>query len=180
MKKTISYILFLTLIVSTCLKPTDSLYADTVINNFSVKSNSGGNTAKDGEVIQGKTTSSVDITTRINGEIVEDIHEKSSSEYVQVEHSVIANGSSSDITTNVVTEEKQATHGGTVEPLVRQPVETVSKTETTASIINTNEKLDDALFAQNTEAVGHIHLLERIFFTFSKTFTYVLSNIFSY
>lgn len=180
MKNTLTYILFLTLVVPTCLmKPTHILYASTVINNISVSSHSGGNTAKNGEVVEGKTKSSVDSTTIINGKVVEDIHKESSGEYVHVEHTVVANGTSSNITTNVDLGETKQTYENTVEPLVRHPVETVAIAKPTESIISTNEKIDDIRTTLGMEETGQLHLLSRIFFTFSKTFTYVLSNIFS-
>ena len=44
----------------------------TVINNISASSNTGGNTAESGEVIQGKSEASVKVYTEVNGEVVED------------------------------------------------------------------------------------------------------------
>ena len=50
------------------------VWADTttVINNISASSNTGGNTAESGEVIQGKSEASVKVYTEVNGEVVED------------------------------------------------------------------------------------------------------------
>ena len=44
----------------------------TVINNISASTNTGGNTAGSGEVIQGKSEASVKVYTEVNGEVVED------------------------------------------------------------------------------------------------------------
>lgn len=46
-----------------------------ITNSVSSSVNTGGNRAEGGEVIEGKAHSSVDITTVVNGEVLEDYHQ---------------------------------------------------------------------------------------------------------
>ncbi|OGF67509.1 hypothetical protein A3I27_02060 [Candidatus Giovannonibacteria bacterium RIFCSPLOWO2_02_FULL_43_11b] len=62
-----------------------------VENNISVEANSGGNSAKPGEIIEGPASADVQVKTIINGEVVEDIkiHKESSTGTVKIEKKFI-------------------------------------------------------------------------------------------
>ena len=74
-----------------------------ITNTISVSSNSGGNTASKEVVVEGKTLSSVDVETEINGEIVTEIHESSDSEQISVSNSVIVSEGSTTVSTKLAT-----------------------------------------------------------------------------
>ncbi len=169
--------LFVAMVVSTLvLLPT--VYAETnVVNNISVYSNSGGNTAKNGEVVEGKTNSTVDITTVINDKIVEDIHEVSTGEYVHIEHT--ATGTNATTTTKIDMQNEKIKHDQVEAKAVpNRNDDTAIKTESSTIINNLNEPSNDKsnLLLENSETPS---LFTRLIAKISQTFTYVLSNFFS-
>jgi len=80
----------------------------TVINNISASSNTGGNTAESGEVIQGKSEASVKVYTEVNGEVVEDFEKvvESGTADVKVEYKAKTEvNTDGDLNTEVIDEE---------------------------------------------------------------------------
>jgi hypothetical protein len=175
-------------IVSLSLCATKTSYAETVINSISVEAHSGGNTAKNGETVIGTTESSVDITTIVDGEVLEDIHETSTKGYVYVEHTVVANDSKTITTTNIDTEEPEPYAAPLIlEPSVAQIVvesqtsrldDTATTNASSATIISI-QTADTASIAMSEANIEHPSLFVRFFSAVSKTLAYVLSNIFS-
>jgi len=82
-------------------------YAETVIvNNVSSSASTGGNSASNGEVVEGTSQSSVFIETVVNGEVVEYVNKEVVSDEgsvsVTVESNVISNsGEGSHVETNI-------------------------------------------------------------------------------
>ena len=87
----------LTILIILLLAPFP-IWADSVVieNDVSVSANTGGNTAEDGEIIQGISSVDVEVETIINGETVQD---------VQI-HEELASPAGGSSTTPVVVEKK--------------------------------------------------------------------------
>jgi len=137
-----------------------------IINSISVSSNSGGNTANNGEIIEGTTNSSVDIETTVNGERLEDIHKTSSSSSIYIEQVVTANGKDASSTTYVDTE-------------ARRTDDTATENQSSIAITNFNEiRGENTESSQGEKTVATFSFFSRFFTTFSRTLTYVLSNLF--
>ena len=78
----------------------------TIENNVSVEANTGGNSASEGEIIQGTSSVDVEVETIINGEVVEDIeiHEESTSTPVIIEKKIENIVEDATTTTNIKVE----------------------------------------------------------------------------
>lgn len=189
-----NYLYIISLLVATAVSfslcATKTSYAETVINNFSVEAHSGGNTVKNGETVTGKTESSVDITTTVDGEVVEDIHETSSKGSVYVEHTVVTSDSKTITTTNTDSEEAEPyaapiviesddVASTVVEPQTSRLDDTTATNASSATIISINEAPGTTSIALSEENTKNPSLLARFFSAVSKTLAYVLSNIFS-
>jgi len=151
--------------------------ASTVENTFTVRANSGGNTAQNGEIVSGETRSSIDITTSINGEVVEDVHETSTDGYLRVESTVVANDTEAETTTTVATQPTTNDVSGDTVTKAFYFTDDVA-TATPSTIINLTETTDKRPTESETSTV-HTSFFARFFSRISTTFTYVLSKLFS-
>jgi len=165
---------FITSLLALCV--TGAMFAlpayakTTVENTFVVESNTGGNVVSGGTVIEGTERSSVSITTVIDGEVVEDIHETSSGEPVLIERTHAASTTDahtySRVRLNTIQEERVA-------PIISQALFATSSTST---ITNTRE-----LLAAVSEVAGQRHpLLTYTLGLFSRTLAYALFNLFDH
>jgi len=73
-----------------------------ITNTISVSSNSGGNSASNGAIVQGTTTSTLNIETIVDGEVVAEVHETHDSEQVYVEEVIVVNEKESVVKTGIV------------------------------------------------------------------------------
>lgn len=180
---TMKYISIITIAVATitpfsfCI--TKMAHADTVSNTFFVTSHSGGNTAKDGEILTGTTGSSIDIRTTINGDVVEDFHKTASKGSLYVEHTVVT---SSSETGNTLDTQKPEPHEAreVFESQTTSHLDDATTLNPSRVTITSNHETRIATSTivgkENTE---HPSPFERFFLAVSKTLAYVLSNIFS-
>lgn len=147
-----------------CVSP---VYASTnVVNNISISSNSGGNVAKNGETIKGKSESSADITTIINGEIVEDVHKTSKVESVHIEHTVVSNNGSTTTSAHL---DMQNASGSDVVAHKKNDDAINTKKASTTIISNTDAvaKTNNSLFTQITTSI-----FKKIIYALSKLFKF--------
>jgi hypothetical protein len=94
------------LVGASALVPVSLFAATTVTNSVNTSASSGGNSAGEGEVVEGKSSSSVKVKTVINGETVEDYEETDEGEGdTQVEYSKVINVENDEI---VVTNDTSA------------------------------------------------------------------------
>lgn len=192
--------LFISIVLATtgCLiiTPTAVAYAETsVINTISAQTTTGGNTASHGTVTTGESRATVDITTIVDGEMVEDIHEEArDGESVVIKQTIEARTTDTVTTTDV----KVHTNAGTAHSLdARNPADdmstsikslnemlltgtsTASSSEhATTTISNVNEARDEASTTDTTEETSPT-LLTRVVEAVTRAIAYVLSNLFS-
>ncbi|KKU19032.1 MAG: hypothetical protein UX30_C0020G0011 [Candidatus Saccharibacteria bacterium GW2011_GWA2_46_10] len=167
----------ISLLILTALCVYSPVHAGSVQNSFTVQAKSGGNTAKNGETISGESKSSIDITTTIDGEVVEDIHETSTDGYLRVESTVVANDTEAETTTTVAT---QPTTNDVSEGTVTKAFYFTDDvaTATPSTIISLTETTDKRPTEFETGTI-HASFFARFFSRISTTFTYVLSKLFS-
>lgn len=160
----------------------------TVVNSISVSSHSGGNVANGGRVVEGRSSASADITTIVNGEVVEDVHEHVTSDDapVSINRTMVATSTNARVQTRVQldadtdtnTQEQgtsRATHEDALAPQ-SSAATTTAETSTTA-IINRN---DTGTGSQARAADARAQtLLTRIVDSVTRAFAYVLSKLFS-
>ncbi len=148
-----------------CVSP---VYASTnVVNNISISSNSGGNVAKNGETIKGKLESSADITTIINGEIVEDVHKTSKGESVHIEHTVVSNNGSTTTSTHL---DMQNASGSDVVAHKKNDDDAINTKKASTTIISNTDavaKTNNSLFTQITTSI-----FKKIIYALSKLFKF--------
>ena len=137
MKKLLVYILILFSV------PLFAADAVTVSNTVVSRANSGGNTAEEGEVIEGKSVSEVTVHTTIDGKTVEDIHETATGTQAKVEvRTEVNNGGTNSTSTGtakieIVTEKSTdspkktviaVARGSTTEQNIASALESVATT----------------------------------------------------
>ncbi len=157
--------LLVAIVVFSSIACINFVYASTnVVNNISISSNSGGNVAKNGETIKGKSESFADITTIINGEIVEDVHKTSKGESVYIEHTVVSNNGSATTSTHL---DMQNASGSDV--VAHKKKNDDAKKASTTIISNTDvvKKTNTSLFAQITTSI-----FKKIIYALSKLFKF--------
>ena len=113
--------------------PIRSASADraSVSNTMSVSSASGGNSADSGEVIQGKTESSANVETTVNGEIIQFAAPESNGGAVR--HEYRSDDGSVDVTTVIKTSGNEVETPQLEETGVTVTNKTVSRRETPAT-----------------------------------------------
>ena len=145
-----------------------------VQNNFTVRAESGGNTAEDGEIVTGETKSSVDIKTTVDDEVVEEIHETSTDGYLRIESTVVSNDEKSFATTTVETQARTTQSVSGTNTFTDEPVVYTTSPSTIITLTETSNESSTEF-----ESTEHTSFFARLFTRISTTFTYVLSNLFS-
>jgi len=156
------------------------LFAETsVVNNISIQANSGGNTAQNGEIIKGTTQSSVDITTVIDGETVEDIHESSSGTPIHIERTTTTHTGNATATTRIDMRGNTSQQVTAYDIQASRPDDTATTTEASSTHI-TNISEHAGTSTQEKEEMVHVSLFTRFITNITDTFAYVLSKLFTF
>ncbi len=138
-----------------------------VVNSISVSSHTGGQNASGGTVTEGRSTSSVDITTRVDGAVVEDIHIRSTSTPIEIHHTIRSTNPS--MTTPTLHE---ATQTSAVEVTATDTTKIISP----SSALTINQSVPEDTRIEESTAPS---LFVRIMSSLNRVVTYVLSNLFS-
>lgn len=198
----------ISLVILACaLLPANATQAaeSSVVNSISVSSHSGGNSASGGNasngqdgasggtVITGSTQSSVDITTIINGTVVEDIHETATdtplvirrvtsttsgntSSSIRTDVRAVA-GNSSDMHTAPLPDSQRETEArATSDPVASRTAE--GERSIQANITSTTST-NLAAFEDSKEEAQPSSFVAHIVHSIRRALHYVLSNLFS-
>ena len=152
---TIKQNIFYIILLST-LFAAQGVFAETVIiTNVSSSANSGGNSASGGQVVEGDATAEVFMETIINGEVVQSLHKKETSQSgsVFLEESFVYESD------DVVIENSASaqTHmEGTIEKTVSQ------HNEDTNDLFLVTEVKEEFMFIEDVEEIAEVEEVEEI------------------
>jgi hypothetical protein len=166
-----------------------TVYAETtVINSINVSARSGGSVVKNGEVRQGTSVSSVDITTTVNSETVEDIHERTTDGTpIRIERTTYATSSDASVRTNIesttrtttAVESEGAAERTTEVTSIRAPNAARDNASTSTTIISVSTTSEEDMTSEQGSRPESASLFTRIIDSVARAIVYVLSSIFS-
>ena len=169
-----------------------------VVNSISVSSNTGGSHAQSGEVVTGTSRASLDLTTTIDGEVVEEVHTTSATGTIVYEHTVRASSSSSSVRVNARAEGAASQSISSRVPLSTNGHATGTKTSErslvgstsvaltahaqtgTTSITSTITSNQTSSESELTVGLGYVtSMVSRFVASVTSAIAYVLSTLFS-
>jgi hypothetical protein len=146
-----------------------------IINEVNVSTNTGGNKADSGEVIEGESKSEVHIKNIINGNEIEPIDIESSSSEVKVEEKIEVDNDKADISREIEigsekTEENYQVDLTSEEEIKEEPQNAVSQEE-----VNESQPTDGEELSQQK----NLKFAEKIYFSFVENLKSFFKNIFN-